>query len=605
MKMIRSALLVFSAGSLVAGLPQNLPQPGDGCGVDRVTGVGRQEGDSWSPDGCNNCRCLAGGRPGCTRRLCGDRATWEEGRSCSEGARWEEKTGDKIRVCSCEGGKPECNSLVIITEPPEVRCLDAEEVSHAVGESWEQGGGICTCQGDRTVECSEEVIRSATVSQCVDNEGGVRAVGEVWQVECNTCRCTGNGLAACTLKLCNFGFAVSPNAGPQCKDENGVSREVGEEWKEGCNSCRCGEDGVAGCTKKLCPSECIDRLGEAREEGEEWFVQRGGRNNQCQCNNGVVLCVAESDAVEAPEIPRVKQCQDNAGGQRAVGDVWDVECNTCRCTDTGVAACTLKLCNFNFNLGGQQCRDSDGVSRSVGEEWEEGCNTCKCNEGGVPGCTKKLCPTSDGCIDRLGEARQEGEAWFVQRAGRNNQCQCNNGLVLCVAESESVAAPVIPSIRVTEEKDAGARINFPEEKRTAAAGVRSSRRGNQALLKIVETTSQASQCDQAGVKSCRGVEANLELIKTLRPGATLDLVEGEGIAMELRSLPKITQSGGFSLSFLLSDGGEGNIKIGNSGSIFGSIKPLSGGIHQVLESCGDNCSVLMERSSNFFDQFED
>merc|ERR1712192_137609 len=233
-----------------------------------------------------------------------------------------------------------------------------------------------------------------------------------------------------------------------------------------------------------------------------------------------------------------------------------------------------------------------------------GCNTCKCGEDEVAGCTKKLCPRE--CIDRLGEAREEGEEWFVQRAGRNNQCQCNNGLVLCVAESESVAAPVIPSIRVTEEKDAGARINFPEEKRTAAAaGVRSSRRGSQALLKIVEATSQASQCNQAGVERCRGVEANLALIKTLRPGATLDLVEGEGIAMELRSLPKITQSGGFSLSFLLSDGGEGNIVIGNSGSIFGSIKPLSGGIHQVLESCGDNCSVLMERSSNFFDQFED
>ena len=75
--------------------------------------------------------------------------------------------------------------------------------------------------------------------------------------------------------------------------------------------------------------------------------------------------------------------------------------------------------------------------------------------------------------------------------------------------------------------------------------------------------------------------------------------------MELRSLPKITQSGGFSLSFLLSDGGEAIISIGRSGSVFGSIKPLSGEIHQVLESCGDNCSVLMERSSNFFDQFED
>merc|ERR1712110_1382752 len=80
--------------------------------------------------------------------------------------------------------------------------------------------------------------------------------------------------------------------------------------------------------------------------------------------------VAESDAVEEAEIPRVKQCQDNSGSPRAVGDVWKVECNTCRCTDTVVAACTLRLCNFN--LGGEQCRDKDGVSRSVGEEWKEG-----------------------------------------------------------------------------------------------------------------------------------------------------------------------------------------------------------------------------------------
>merc|ERR1711963_899192 len=72
---------------------------------------------------------------------------------------------------------------------------------------------------------------------------------------------------------------------------------------------------------------------------------------------------------------------------------------------------------------------------------------------------------------------------------------------------------------------------------------------------------------------CRGVQADLALIKTLRAGSTLDLVEGEGLAMELRSLPKITRSGGFSLAFLLADGGEANIVIGTSGSMFGSIKP--------------------------------
>merc|ERR1711994_1152637 len=150
---------------------------------------------------------------------------------------------------------------------------------------------------------------------------------------------------------------------------------MGEEWEEECNSCKCNEGGVAGCTK---------------------------------------------------EIPREKQCQDNLGSSRTVGDVWDVECNTCRCTDTGVAACTERLCNFNLG-GSQQCTDSDGVSRLVGEEWEEKCNSCKCNEGGVAGCTKKICFTANnGCIDRLGLARQEGETWFVERAGRSNQCKCTS-----------------------------------------------------------------------------------------------------------------------------------------------------------------------------------
>merc|ERR1712157_156645 len=135
--------------------------------------------------------------------------------------------------------------------------------------------------------------------------------------------------------------------------------------------------------------------------------------------------------------------------------------------------------------------------------------------------------------------------------------------------------------------------------RRTAAGVRSSRRGGEELLRIVEEASQASQCSQAGVTRCRDVQANLALIKTLRAGSTLDLV------IELRSLPKITRSGGFSLAFLLADGGEANIVIGTSGSMFGSIKPLSGDVHHVLESCGDNCSVLMERPSDFFNQFED
>ena len=93
-----------------------------------------------------------------------------------------------------------------------------------------------------------------------------------WQVECNSCQCTGNTLNACTRtltyltyliyltylkwKLCNFGFAVSTNAGPQqCQDRKGKRREAGEEWKEDCNSCWCVKNGVRGCTYKRCPGQ--------------------------------------------------------------------------------------------------------------------------------------------------------------------------------------------------------------------------------------------------------------------------------------------------------------------------------------------------------------
>merc|ERR1712013_23678 len=74
---------------------------GGGCGVNR-DGVSRQVGDSWSHDGCNKCRCLPSGVPGCTRRICSDREFWEEGRTCSEGkVSWDQPHGCLPRLHSC------------------------------------------------------------------------------------------------------------------------------------------------------------------------------------------------------------------------------------------------------------------------------------------------------------------------------------------------------------------------------------------------------------------------------------------------------------------------------------------------------------------------
>merc|ERR1712079_440971 len=95
------------------------------------------------------------------------------------------------------------------------------------------------------------------------------------------------------------------------------------------------------------------------------------------------------------------------------------------------------------------------------------------------------------------------------------------------------------------------------------------------LLLVVEEASDASQCQQAGVTRCRGVIIS-DVVKTLRTGAMLDLLQAGDVHMTLRRDPEVTTSGGVSLALALTDGGEGNIVVGTSGSMCGSVKPLEG-----------------------------
>jgi len=140
------------------------------------------------------------------------------------------------------------------------------------------------------------------------------------------------------------------------------------------------------------------------------------------------------------------------------------------------------------------------------------------------------------------------------------------------------------------------------------------------LLIVVDESADASQCKQDGVTRCRGVIVNDMLLKTLRVGDKLDidkelktlkegdklnLVAGESILMTLRRDTEVNPSGGVSLAFALDDGGEGNVVVGKDGSMYGSIKPLDGDVHFTLESCGQGRSVLLERPSDWFNQFKD
>ena len=131
------------------------------CGQDRQ-GVERQTGDTWSPDGCNSCRCLSGGRAGCTRRLC----QTQGGGSCQEGSQWQEKTGGREAECRCSAGSAHCSA------------------SLASNSGQVRGEPVLVCGVDGST-------------------GRVRQVGDEWTEECNSCRCLSNGLPACTKRVCS------------------------------------------------------------------------------------------------------------------------------------------------------------------------------------------------------------------------------------------------------------------------------------------------------------------------------------------------------------------------------------------------------------------
>merc|ERR1711962_1612284 len=143
------------------------------------------------------------------------------------------------------------------------------------------------------------------------------------------------------------------------------------------------------------------------------------------------------------------------------------------------------------------------------------------------------------------------------------------------------------------------------------------------LLIVVDEPADAAQCEQDGVTRCRGVIVNdlvlktlgvgdkldkLDMdkeVKTLKEGEKLNLVAGESILMTLLRDAEVTPSGGVSLAFALDDGGDGNVVVGMDGSMYGSVKPLDGEVHFTLESCGQGRSVLLERPSDWFNQFKD
>merc|ERR1711882_4 len=146
------------------------------------------------------------------------------------------------------------------------------------------------------------------------------------------------------------------------------------------------------------------------------------------------------------------------------------------------------------------------------------------------------------------------------------------------------------------------KVHFPTDKfRQRTVDVKSTPGSSDSLLIVVDESSDKAQCKQAGVTRCRGVITQSSL-RSLKAGYTMGLGASEPVLMTLRRDPEVTTSGGVSLSFVLNDGGEGNVVVGTNGSMYGSIKPLTGSVHYTLESCGRGSPVLIERPSDWFNK---
>jgi len=188
---MNTVYLCMTVCLVLGGMVDSLPQSEEGCGRDRLTGEPRLEGDTWY-DGCNQCRCLSNGRPGCTKKVCPP----HQRETCGGRSQWEEKSGSEVRQCHCDLGEAVCN-------PTSNRCG-------------------------------------------VGSDGRQRQVGDRWQESCNTCFCTGTGVPACSFIHCG-GDNFPSESRDRIPDSPPLSLLEEVSLRDG-TVVQCLQDGVTKCT---------------------------------------------------------------------------------------------------------------------------------------------------------------------------------------------------------------------------------------------------------------------------------------------------------------------------------------------------------------------
>jgi len=227
------------------------------------------------------------------------------------------------------------------------------------------------------------------------------------------------------------------------------------------------------------------------------------------------------------------------------------------------------------------CGEVDGEVRQDGDTWKDkdGCNTCTCY-GSETVCTEKYCEDRN----------------LVDECSENEDCMAPGG------ECEHLADAYCECINHHCEVRGGFPLSQEEEMRGTDEALPS-------LFTAVADPSARSlvQCTGEGKTSCKKINIDKNVLDDLRVGDKVKLLEDLPVTLSLRFDPDHGSSTtSTSYIFTTGDGGEALITVGNDRpSVYGSVKPSTGDVHYVMESCGNNCNIMAERDAGYFNNFED
>jgi len=409
----------------------------------------------------------------------------------------------------------------------------------------------------------------------LDKDSMRREEGDEWAVGGGTtCTCSG-GHVSCTEQDNKFKSTQDDKLECGFDVEKNRTRVPGDSWSDGCNQCRCLGAGVKACTKRKCETEQDNKLKTAQDDklecgfdaeknrtrvpGDSWSEEC----NRCRClGAGVKACTKRKCETEVTRTSETN-CEDTEGQTRLEGESWTLPdgFNNCTCS-RGLPICT-RLIGVTDKVEQNLC----GEDRKEGDSWKVDCNTCNCvSTSQSPVCTEIAClPNSDGCTDKYGNSRNSGESWKEEC----NTCRCRKGRKSCTRKFCLVEedTELVYLLEADNSKD---------------------------VQKI-------SQCKQEAVNNCESVKVDLDLVRSVKTGDVVHLMENSNISMRVSSVSSS------SVQFQVVGGGEATLTTGGqtSSSVYGTVRPHGAGVIFYIESCGEDCSVLYQRSLDFFNDQED